>query len=126
MKKLLLIACLVLTSCAYSQEFTRAFLHATMVFTDDSIVDYESSNAFTFNIDGNSIKFFGHSGEINRYIYLAIDPDLKDDDGADFSIIKTIHVGSSDIWYFYVFEYNVSMYSAETGLLVNFYNLKNY
>tara|TARA_R110002153_G_scaffold94527_4_gene227857 strand:+ start:340 stop:720 length:381 start_codon:yes stop_codon:yes gene_type:complete len=126
MKKLLLIACVVLTSCAYSQEFTRAFLHVNMVFSEDSVVNYESSNAFTFNVNGNSIKFFGHSGEINRYIYLEVDSDLKDGNGDDYSIIKTIRVGSSAIWYFFIYEYNVSMYTAEIDLLVNFYNLKNY
>jgi len=126
MKKLLLIACVVLTSCAYSQEFTRAFLHANMVFSEDSVVNYESSNAFTFNVDGNSIKFFGHSGEIRRYIYLEVDSDLKDGNGDDYSIIKTIRVGSSDIWYFFIYKYNVSMYSAEVDLVINFYNLKNY
>lgn len=126
MKKLLLIACVVLTSCAYSQEFTRAFLHVNMVFSEDSVVNYESSNAFTFNVNGNSIKWFGHSGEINRYIYLEVDSDLKDGNGDDYSIIKTIRVGSSAIWYFFIYEYNVSMYTAEIDLLVNFYNLKNY
>jgi len=125
MKKLLLIACVVLTSFAYSQEFTRAFLHANIVFSDDSIIHYESSNALTFNVDGNSIKFFGHTGGTSRYIYLANEIKRKDENNVNYTVIKTIHVGTSDIWFFYVFKYDVSMYCPKADLAINFYNLKN-
>jgi hypothetical protein len=134
MKKVLLsmIALLGIGMVSYSQntseeilpEFSRAYLKV-MVSYGDSVYHYEGANAFTFNVDGNSIMYYPHKGDTERYIYIGNTSEGVDDYGDGYQLIKTIEAVSSDIVYFQLYNdrrYGLNLIYEEPLIIVHFYN----
>jgi len=134
MKKVLLsmIALLGIGMVSYSQntseeilpEFSRAYLNV-MVSYGDSVYHYEGANAFTFNVDGNSIMYYPHKGDTERYIYIGNTSEGVDDYGDGYQLIKTIEAVSSDIVYFQLYNdrrYGLNLIYEEPLIIVHFYN----
>lgn len=134
MKKVLLsmIALLGIGMVSYSQntseeilpEFSRAYLNV-MVSYGDSVYHYEGANAFTFNVDGNSIMYYPHKGSVERYIYVGSTMSGVDDYGDSYQLIKTIETASSDIVYFQLYDnrvYGLNLIYEEPLIIVHFYN----
>ena len=134
MKKVLLsmIALLGIGMVSYSQntseeilpEFSRVYLNV-MVSYGDSVYHYEGANAFTFNVDGNSIMYYPHKGDTERYIYIGNTSEGVDDYGDGYQLIKTIEAVSSDIVYFQLYNdrrYGLNLIYEEPLIIVHFYN----
>jgi hypothetical protein len=134
MKKVLLsmIALLGIGMVSYSQntseeilpELSRAYLNV-MVSYGDSVYHYEGANAFTFNVDGNSIMYYPHKGDTERYIYIGNTSEGVDDYGDGYQLIKTIEAVSSDIVYFQLYNdrrYGLNLIYEEPLIIVHFYN----
>lgn len=125
MKKLLLLLSVLLTLNVKGQEeFSRAYLNVLISY-DDSIRYYDGANAFTFNVDGNSILYYPHSGNTERFIYVSGIMVDKDKYGDEYQMIKTIEVRTSEIVYFQLYKdqrYGLNMIYEEPILLIHFYN----
>jgi hypothetical protein len=134
MKKVLLsmITLLGIGMVSYSQntseeilpEFSRVYLNV-MVSYGDSVYHYEGANAFTFNVDGNSIMYYPHKGDTERYIYIGNTSEGVDDYGDGYQLIKTIEAVSSDIVYFQLYNdrrYGLNLIYEEPLIIVHFYN----
>ena len=134
MKKILLSIILVLAIGlpSYSQttsdealpEFSRAYLNV-MISYGDSVYHYEGSNVFTFNVDGNSVIFYPHKGDTERYIYMGNTAEGVDDYGDSYQLIKTIEAVSSDIVYFQLYDnrkYGLNLIYEEPLIIIHFYN----
>jgi hypothetical protein len=134
MKKVLLsmIALLGIGMVSYSQntseeilpELSRAYLNV-MVSYGDSVYHYVGANAFTFNVDGNSIMYYPHKGDTERYIYIGNTSEGVDDYGDGYQLIKTIEAVSSDIVYFQLYNdrrYGLNLIYEEPLIIVHFYN----
>lgn len=127
-----MIALLGIGMVSYSQntseeilpEFSRAYLNV-MVSYGDSVYHYDGANAFTFNVDGNSIMYYPHKGDTERYIYIGNTSEGVDDYGDGYQLIKTIEVVSSDIVYFQLYNdrrYGLNLIYEEPLIIVHFYN----
>ena len=127
-----MIALLGIGMVSYSQntsdgilpEFSRAYLNV-MVSYGDSVYHYEGANAFTFNVDGNSIMYYPHKGDTERYIYIGNTSEGVDDYGDGYQLIKTIEAVSSDIVYFQLYNdrrYGLNLIYEEPLIIVHFYN----
>mgnify|MGYP001441434380 FL=1 len=128
MKKIiLLLATILFTLSAKSQEeFSRAYLNVLISY-EDSLSYYNGANAFTFNVDGNSIIYYPHSGPSERFIYVSGVEDDVDRYGDEYQIIKTIEASTSEIVYFQLYknlEFGLNMIFGEPTVLVHFYNKK--
>ena len=128
MKKIiLLLATILFTLSAKSQEeFSRAYLNVLISY-EDSLSYYDGANAFTFNVDGNSIIYYPHSGPSERFIYVSGVEDDVDKYGDEYQIIKTIEASTSEIVYFQLYknlEFGLNMIFGEPTVLVHFYNKK--
>lgn len=125
MKKLLLLLGVIFTLNVKGQEeFSRAYLNVLISY-DDSIRYYDGANAFTFNVDGNSILYYPHSGNTERFIYVSGIMVDKDKYGDEYQMIKTIEVRTSEIVYFQLYKnpiYGLNMIYEEPILLIHFYN----
>ena len=126
-KTILLLATILFTLSAKSQEeFSRAYLNVLISY-EDSLSYYDGANAFTFNVDGNSIIYYPHSGPSERFIYVSGVEDDVDRYGDEYQIIKTIEASTSEIVYFQLYknlEFGLNMIYEEPILLVHFYNEK--
>ena len=126
-KTILLLATILFTLSAKSQEeFSRAYLNVLISY-EDSLSYYDGANAFTFNVDGNSIIYYPHSGPSERFIYVSGVEDDVDRYGDEYQIIKTIEASTSEIVYFQLYknlEFGLIMIYEEPILLVHFYNKK--
>jgi|TARA_R110001583_G_scaffold48685_2_gene152456 hypothetical protein len=126
-KTILLLATILFTLSAKSQEeFSRAYLNVLISY-EDSLSYYDGANAFTFNVDGNSIIYYPHSGPSERFIYVSGVEDDVDRYGDEYQIIKTIEASTSEIVYFQLYknlEFGLNMIYEEPILLVHFYNKK--
>jgi hypothetical protein len=127
-----MIALLGIGMVSYSQntseeilpELSRAYLNV-MVSYGDSVYHYEGANAFTFNVDGNSIMYYPHKGDTERYIYIGNTSEGVDDYGDGYQLIKTIEAVSSDIVYFQLYNdrrYGLNLIYEEPLIIVHFYN----
>ena len=127
-----MIALLGIGMVSYSQntseeilpEFSRVYLNV-MVSYGDSVYHYEGANAFTFNVDGNSIMYYPHKGDTERYIYIGNTSEGVDDYGDGYQLIKTIEAVSSDIVYFQLYNdrrYGLNLIYEEPLIIVHFYN----
>jgi hypothetical protein len=67
---LVLLGILFTLTLKAQEEFSRAYLNVLISY-DDSLSFYSGANAFTFNVDGNSILYYPHSGETERFIYVS-------------------------------------------------------
>ena len=106
------------------EEFSRAYLNVLISY-NDSLSYYSGANAFTFNVDGNSILYYPHSGETERFIYVSGIIEDKDKYGDEYQMIKTIEVKTSEIVYFQLYKnpiYGLNMIYEEPILLIHFYN----
>ena len=126
-KTILLLATILFTLSAKSQEeFSRAYLNVLISY-EDSLSYYDGANAFTFNVDGNSIVYYPHSGPSERFIYVSVVEDDVDRYGDEYQIIKTIEASTSEIVYFQLYknlEFGLNMIFGEPTVLVHFYNKK--
>ena len=141
MKKLFsIILTLVMGVLLYSQtssegnlsEFSRAYLKAVLTYNDsdfeyegERVKYFEGANAFTFNVDGNSVLYYPHSGPIERFIYIGATMEGEDTAGDTYQLIKTIEVESAEIVYFQLYdnkEYGLKLIYEESLLVVHFYN----
>lgn len=126
-KTILLLATILFTLSAKSQEeFSRAYLNVLISY-EDSLSYYDGANAFTFNVDGNSIIYYPHSGPSERFIYVSGVEDDVDRYGDEYQIIKTIEASTSEIVYFQLYknlEFGLNMIFGEPTVLVHFYNKK--
>jgi hypothetical protein len=105
-------------------EFSRVYLNV-MVSYGDSVYHYVGANAFTFNVDGNSIMYYPHKGDTERYIYIGNTSEGVDDYGDGYQLIKTIEAVSSDIVYFQLYNdrrYGLNLIYEEPLIIVHFYN----
>jgi hypothetical protein len=125
MKKLLVLFGVIFALTLKAQEeFSRAYLNVLISY-DDSISYYSGANVFTFNVDGNSILYYPHSGDTERFIYISDIAEDKDKYGDEYQMIKTIEVKTSEIVYFQLYNdprYGLNMIYEEPILLVHFYN----
>ena len=133
MKKIFItILGLIIGVLLYSQtnsEFSRAYLNVLVTYYDEDgekqHIEYEGSNVFTFNVDGNSILFYKHNGSITKYIYLSNIMDGVDDVGDAYQLIKTIEVESSEIVYFQLYDnkiYGLKLIYEESLMVIHFFN----
>jgi hypothetical protein len=138
MKKIIItILALVMGIFMYSQtnstsensEFSRAYLNVLVTYYDEDgekqYKEYEGSNVFTFNVDGNSIMFYKHSGDVSRYIYLDNTINGTDDAGDTYQLIKTIDVESSETVYFQLYDnkdFGLKLIYEESVFFIHFYN----
>jgi hypothetical protein len=88
---LVLLGILFTLTLKAQEEFSRAYLNVLISY-DDSLSFYSGANAFTFNVDGNSILYYPHSGETERFIYVSGIMEDKDRYGDEYQMIKTIEV----------------------------------
>jgi hypothetical protein len=95
---LVLLGILFTLTLKAQEEFSRAYLNVLISY-DDSLSFYSGANAFTFNVDGNSILYYPHSGETERFIYVSGIMEDKDRYGDEYQMIKTIEVKTSEIVY---------------------------
>jgi hypothetical protein len=105
-------------------EFSRAYLNVMLSY-GDSVTHYEGANVFTFNVDGNSIMYYPHKGDAERYIYVGSTMEGEDDYGDSYQLIKTIEAVSSDIVYFQLYNdrrYGLNLIYEEPLIIVHFYN----
>ena len=128
-KTILLLATILFTLTVKSQEsFSRAYLNVLISY-EDSLSYYDGVNAFIFNVDGNSIIYYPHSGPSERFIYVSGINEDVDKYGDEYQMIKTIEVSTSEIVYFQLYknqEFGLNMIYEEPILLVHFYNkIKN-
>jgi hypothetical protein len=141
MKKLFsIILTLVMGVLLYSQansegdlpEFSRAYLNAVLTYNDSdfeyeggSVYYYEGANAFAFNVDGNSVLYYPHSGSVERFIYIGETMEGVDDVGDAYQLIKTIEVESSEIVYFQLYDnkkYGLKLIYEESLMVIHFFN----
>ena len=126
-KTILLLATILFTLSAKSQEeFSRAYLNVLISY-EDSISYYDGANAFVFNVDGNSIVYYPHSGPSERFVYVSGINEGVDKYGDEYQMIKTIEASTSEIVYFQLYknlEFGLNMIYEEPILLVHFYNKK--
>tara|TARA_B100001063_G_C16749842_1_gene549639 strand:+ start:455 stop:844 length:390 start_codon:yes stop_codon:yes gene_type:complete len=124
-KTILLLATILFTLSAKSQEeFSRAYLNVLISY-EDSLSYYDGANAFTFNVDGNSIIYYPHSGPSEKFIYVSGVEDDVDRYGDEYQIIKTIEASTSEIVYFQLYknlEFGLNMIFEEPTILIHFYN----
>lgn len=141
MKKLFsIILTLVMGVLLYSQansegdlpEFNRAYLKAVLTYNDSdfeyeggSVNYYEGANAFAFNVDGNSVLYYPHSGSVERFIYIGETMEGVDDAGDTYQLIKTIEAESSKIVYFQLYDnrdYGLKLILEESLMVIHFFN----
>ena len=141
MKKLFsIILTLVMGVLLYSQansegdlpEFNRAYLKAVLTYNDSdfeyeggSVNYYEGANAFAFNVDGNSVLYYPHSGSVERFIYIGETMEGVDDAGDTYQLIKTIEAESSKIVYFKLYDnrdYGLKLILEESLMVIHFFN----
>ena len=113
-------------------EFSRAYLFASITYTDyesddeeTKVSHFEGANAFTFNVDGNSVLYYPHSGPVERFIYIGPTDDGEDNEGNTYQLIKTIEIESSKIVYFQLYDdtdLGLRLIYEESLLIVHFYN----
>ena len=124
-KTILLLTAILFTLTVKSQEsFSRAYLNVLRSYESD-LSYYEGANVFIFNVDGNSIVYYPHSGPSERFIYVSNITEDTDKYGDEYQIIKTIEVSTSEIVYFQLYknqEFGLNMIYEEPILLVHFYN----
>ena len=124
-KTILLLATILFTLSAKSQEeFSRAYLNVLISY-EDSISYYDGANAFVFNVDGNSIVYYPHSGPSERFVYVSGINEGVDKYGDEYQMIKTIEASTSEIVYFQLYknlEFGLNMIFEEPTILVHFYN----
>jgi len=124
-KTILLLATILFTLSAKSQEeFSRAYLNVLISY-EDSISYYDGANAFVFNVDGNSIVYYPHSGPSERFVYVSGINEGVDKYGDEYQMIKTIEASTSEIVYFQLYknhEFGLNMIFEEPTVLVHFYN----
>ena len=125
MKKLLLLLSVLLTLNVKGQEeFSRAYLNVLISY-GDSIRYYEGANAFTFNVDGNSVLYYPHNGSVERFIYIGETMEGEDTAGDTYQLIKTIEVESSEIVYFQLYDnrdYGLKLIFEESLMVIHFFN----
>ena len=113
-------------------EFSRAYLFASITYTDyesddeeTKVSHFEGANAFTFNVDGNSVLYYPHSGPVERFIYIGPTDEGEDNEGNTYQLIKTIETASSKIVYFQLYDdrtLGLRLIYEESLLIVHFYN----
>ena len=107
------------------EEFSRAYLNVIINYGEDSIQHLEGANAFTFNVDQNSIIVYPYSGPKETFVYIGINERGEDYYGDGYQLIKTIEVSTSKIVYFQLYdivEYGLNLIYGENGYFVHFYN----
>ena len=124
-KTILLLATILFTLSAKSQEeFSRAYLNVLISY-EDSLSYYDGANAFVFNVDGNSIVYYPHSGPSERFVYVSGINEGVDKYGDEYQMIKTIEASTSEIVYFQLYknhEFGLNMIFEEPTILIHFYN----
>jgi hypothetical protein len=124
-KAILLVTAILFTLTVKSQEeFSRAYLNV-LISHNDSFNYYDGANAFIFNVDGNSIVYYPHTGPTERFVYISDITEDTNASGDEYQIIKTIEVSNSEIVYFQLYknkEFGLNMIYEDPILLVHFYN----
>mgnify|MGYP003626239359 FL=1 len=107
------------------EEFNRAYLNVIIQYGEDSIKHFEGANAFTFNVNQNSIVFYPHSGPKETFIYMGEQGRNEDSYGDSYQFIRAIEVNTSKIVYFQLYdiiEYGLNLIYVEDNYFVHFYN----